>query len=362
MANKRENNFGPLRLLAALMVIRGHMQHLTGTGAAIFFGSGVESIGVKILFLIGGYLITKSWLSDPHAGRYAVKRVLRIWPPLAVNTLFSMFVIGAICTELPLSEYFSSAAFWDYLRVLRLYIVYPLPGVFNSNPYPVAVNGSLWSLPVEVLMYVAVAFFLFVFAKLGRLTGERTKAVGMTALWCVSVFLMLYMMYPGSGWTDHIIYGMSIQQAMCLIPYYLLGSICAIWVPRSAYHLPAAVLVFLLANCFLSGNLLFEVVRMVVLAYLVFSFAFAAPVIRVPRALDISYGVYLYGFPVQQAIVYFAIQNGIAVTSPNLVTLASLVVLIPLGLLSEFLVERPAGKLSKAICKTCFPKREAAAK
>ena len=76
------NNFNVLRLLAAYMVIVGHMYVLMGHAPEIILGSFVHEIGVFIFFLVGGYLITKSYLSDSNVVRYGIKRIFRIFPAL----------------------------------------------------------------------------------------------------------------------------------------------------------------------------------------------------------------------------------------------------------------------------------------
>ena len=164
----RENNFGILRLCAAIMVISGHMANLMLLPVPTLFGRQVHALGVYVFFLIGGYLITKSWMSDPHPICYAVKRFMRIWPPLAAYVLFAAFVAGPLLSELSAAEYFASGGWKTYLLNLCLYIMYSLPGVFARNPYPNAVNGSLWTLPVEAAMYVAVPLLL-------TLCAARTK-------------------------------------------------------------------------------------------------------------------------------------------------------------------------------------------
>ena len=69
----RQNNFNIIRFVAAIMVMAGHMGSLTGTPPLGFLGLSINAEGIAIFFLIGGYLITKSWLADPHPLRYAVK-------------------------------------------------------------------------------------------------------------------------------------------------------------------------------------------------------------------------------------------------------------------------------------------------
>ncbi len=80
----RSGGFDALRLVAASMVIFGHSYPLTGHVASFgLLANGVHAIGVKIFFVISGYLITRSWQSDPHLGRFWLKRALRIDAGLA---------------------------------------------------------------------------------------------------------------------------------------------------------------------------------------------------------------------------------------------------------------------------------------
>ena len=100
--DKRSNNFNIIRVIAAFLVILGHMYYIMGQGSyvPIFAGQGIHAVGVKILFVLCGYFITKSWLGDPHPGRYAIKRLFRIYPALIVVVLLSIFVLGPIMTSL----------------------------------------------------------------------------------------------------------------------------------------------------------------------------------------------------------------------------------------------------------------------
>ena len=85
-----------------------------------------------------------------------LKRIFRIVPAMAVYCVIAACVIGPIITSIPLKEYFSHISFRNYFKNIVLYITYFLPGVFESNPYPNAVNGSIWSLPIEFMMYFFV--------------------------------------------------------------------------------------------------------------------------------------------------------------------------------------------------------------
>lgn len=156
----RTNNFDALRLLAATVVVYGHAFPLTKTAQVVILGNSVESLAVKVFFVISGYLISESWLRDPQINRFLIRRALRIFPALIVVVLLSVLVLGPLATTLSIAGYFGNISVLMYLKNIFLYPVYYLPGVFQSNPYPIAVNGSLWSLPVEFSMYLLTPLLL----------------------------------------------------------------------------------------------------------------------------------------------------------------------------------------------------------
>ena len=162
---KRDNNFNIIRFVAAIMVMAGHMAYIGGYTLPTLWGEGIQALGVKIFFLIGGFLIAKSWESDSNPVRYMTKRVFRIFPALIAFTLVAAYVIGPILSTLTINEYFQSPLVRNYLRNILLFPAYSLPGVFETNPYPNAVNGSLWTLPIEFAMYILVPIILILAGK-----------------------------------------------------------------------------------------------------------------------------------------------------------------------------------------------------
>lgn len=352
MANSRGNNFCILRLAGAMMVLSGHMCALNASPGLMLFGETIQAIGVKTLFLIGGYLIAKSWMNDPHPLRYSIKRFFRIWPPLAVCVLFCALVLGTVCTRLSAGEYFSSGGIRWYMRNLRFSPVYNLPGVFEDNPYPTAVNGSLWTMPIEVFMYVLVPVCLWEFGKLSK-GCKRGQVIGISALLTLAVGIRAYILFPVWGWEDKVIYGTSVTSAMVLIPYYLMGCLMAVTDLRRVLNLPLATGGMLVACCFLTGSAYDELIRMALLPYLVFSVAFAEPVVRLPAWSEISFGIFLYGFPIQQGLVWFLNRHGqqTVICNTSAMVVLSLLAVLPFALLSEFAVERSSIRLGKALCK-----------
>jgi len=160
---KGNNNFDILRLMAALAVIVGHAYAIspqppledTVLGLLHFDYSG--SLAVKFFFFLSGLLVVNSIISKPDAFNFLLKRACRIFPGLLVCLLVSVFIVGPLFTKLPLLEYFSSADTWKYIfKNLLLYnMQWKLTGVFTESKF--GLNGSLWTLPYEVLCYIYLA-------------------------------------------------------------------------------------------------------------------------------------------------------------------------------------------------------------
>jgi Acyltransferase family len=130
--------------------------------------------------VISGYLVSESWLRDSRLPAFLMRRSLRIFPGLTVIVLLSVLVLGPLMSDLPLRAYFGDRQSISYLWNVVLYPVYVLPGVFVDNPYPLAVNGSLWSLPVEFAMYLLTPVLL----SLPRLGAARPRVVVATIAIC----------------------------------------------------------------------------------------------------------------------------------------------------------------------------------
>lgn len=350
--SSRQNNVSALRFVAALMVLSGHMSFLIGGTPEMLWGHQIQAMGVKIFFLMGGYLVTKSWLSDPRPLRYALKRFSRIWPPLAVYVLFAAFVAGPCLSTLPVGAYFRQPSTYAYLRNLRLFIVYTLPGVFETNPYPAAVNGSLWTLPVEAAMYLAIPLMLCVLAPGGKKRRWTTPAAWGICLLVCAASVAQQQWFPGARL---ILYGTNWVDALAILPYYFIGWACALTDGfRKVLNLQAAIALLCAFQCFGLQGAVYNAVFMALFSYFVYSFAFAAPPVfaNAFSNYEISYGLYLYGFFIQQIVVAEFLRQGRALSLP-LVLAVSLFVTSLAALLSCVLVEQPVQRLSKRLLAEC---------
>src|SRR5579884_3235028 len=160
---ERANNFDALRLFAALAVVFSHsfliaegseasepFVRLTGNQCVLGL------VGVFVFFVISGYLVTESWCRRPAPLRFATRRLLRIYPGLAVNALVSALLLGPLVTGMSLGAYLASPELGKFFAHILTLNPGPLqlPGVlFAKNSVGLLVNGSLWTLRYEVMMY-----------------------------------------------------------------------------------------------------------------------------------------------------------------------------------------------------------------
>jgi peptidoglycan/LPS O-acetylase OafA/YrhL len=329
------NNFSLVRLFGALLVVYGHSYALTGNPPPGFAGTSVSTIGVKIFFSISGYLVSRSWLSDPSVVRFFSRRALRIFPALVCVVLTTVFIIGPSLTRLPLPEYFSNSDTYRYIYTIFLYIIYYLPGLFQANTYPNAVNGSLWSLPAEFIMYIMTPIILV------DVTAARRGRVISLALLLVAIALLF-------GQTEQstrpwVVYATNVWAVVSLAPYFILGlTIAAARLERFFNIYVSFGLLFILA-VFQTNAVIEETMLVFILPYATLSFASGQSLAPKLGDLDVSYGVFLWGFLIQQVLAHFI---------PGLTPWQMFAMAFPLSLIPAFyswnIVEKPALKAKPA--------------
>ena len=329
----RRNNFDVLRLLAASFVLFSHSYALTASPEPLAGVSGwtFGEIGVVMFFAMSGFLIAKSWSEQPHILPFAVKRALRLLPALAVAVTVTVFVIGPLFTVIPLSSYFTDPTTWIYWIRSSLLVTFAgtLPGVFETNPYPNAVNGSLWTLPVEACCYAMVA----VLGILGLLRRSALLAAGgLLLLLCVTP-LAPFAKASAGGTTSG-----NFTLVIMLIATFVLGTLA--YSVRRRLRLSWIVAVGLMVvwvATWDSGWVRATGVLAIAFTILVFAFRTPAWLRRLTTPGDVSYGIYVYAFPVQQSVA--ALWHNI---DPLVMFAIAFPVTYGLAFLSWRLIERPA--------------------
>ena len=342
----RENNFSIIRLTATVFVFAGHMGVILGMQPPLLGGFPLHETGVMMLFLISGYLITMSWLSDPHPLRYGIRRFFRLWPPFAVMILIMVFLAAPLVSDLGVQGYFQSS-YKAYLRNLQFFITYSQPGVFADLPVANTTNGSLWTMPVEAALYVLTPLILTVVRVKGRSKLSFCVMMFLTGAAVLTDFF-LRVFCSGMG---IVIYGTDLLPAYHLMVMYFIGMLFTYEEARKCLNLQVgcAVMPLLLFCQVLSGPVQY-LVFYAVFPYFIFSFVFAPkPVFKsFGRKMDLSYGIYLYGFFFQQLMVSLQLQNSVPLSYFK-TFLASLLPTLAAAFLSWNLVEKPVLRFSRRL-------------
>lgn len=298
-AGTRANNFTLLRLVLAWLVMFGHSWQIVASNGRDPLTSllpdsrGIGAVAVNGFFLVSGFLVTGS------AGRHGVvdflaARFLRIVPGLLACLLLSVFVIGPLVTSEPLDTYFRSGVTWSYLANLKLWpeLAWHLPGVFEDHPSTI-VNSPLWTLPLEVSCY----FWLAAIGFLGGLNSRLRANLTILALFFLGYrffdALPLFAGHP--GWDRRA-------------AYFLLGMLAWVNRPYIPMHPMLAGLALLGAASAVAlpvPRLSFDLIFAVCLPYLIFYAAYCLKHVDLDSGVgDLSYGLYIYAFPVQQMVFW----------------------------------------------------------
>ena len=342
----RENNFNIVRLVAALLVMIGHMGAILGIPAMTLGGLELHTIGVYMLFLIGGYLVTNSWLRDPHPGRYFIRRFSRFYPPFCVMVLVMTFGAGPLLSSLGVPAYFAS---WykSYLWNLRFFPVFALPGVFEGIPYPGVVNGSLWTMPVEAALYLLLPLALTALRAGKRDHRGFVLSAALTGGICV-LELATRLIWPAGSL---VWYGTDWLFSLRLLVYYAIGMLYT-W-PQMRRLLNGQVACALMAGYCLvqkAAPVWNDAAAWIAIPYAVMTLALAPrpKFARIGSRFELSYGIYLYGFFFQQLVVQFREAGGKSWGFYTCLGI-SLVLTLIAAFLSCILVEKPCLALGRRL-------------
>lgn len=330
------NHFNLIRLVAAWMVIWSHAWAITGTPgndpfAHLTLTRSAGAFAVDVFFVISGFLVAASF--ERHGWRgFLLARVLRIYPALVVCTLLTVCVLGPLLTTAP--DYWRNPTTWRFLagNATLWRAEFWLPGVFETLPRT-AVNGSLWTLPIEGRLYLA----LLVAGTFCMLRPRRYALAWGLALAAACAYAWRHAPLP--EWLAYLIW---------VTAFFITGTLLWVWRERLVLSW-WGLLPLLLAAAATRGTPWFVPAYFATVAYGTFCVAFLARLPSTGRN-DLSYGLYLYGWPMQQ----LALLAGAITPVSN--TIAATALALACAALSWFLVEKPALGLRRRLQPTPSPR------
>lgn len=330
------NNFGWLRLGMALAVVVSHAYSVTDGRVEqepwfLTTGFTLGEHAVNGFFAISGFLVTMSFVRRGWRD-YVVARLLRIAPGLVAATLVVALLLGAAMTTLDRGAYFSDPRLWRFIwgTLTSFKSAAALPGVFEANPLQFPM-GTVWTLKYETLCYLGV-----IAAGFAGVLARPRLALGIGAALVLAVVAREIVAPHGAKRTE---------TALRLPLMFLAGGLVYLFREKVPTSLPLLALALVLLVP-LSFTPLYKAALYLVTAWGVLVLSLS-PVLTGRLAepgADLSYGVYLYGWPIQQAL--HALMPTLTATA---LLLPSMLLSLLVAALSWFWVEKPALGLKRRL-------------
>jgi len=251
---------------------------------------------VGLFFALSGFLVFASAMRAKSIKTFFGNRLLRLLPALSVEVALSALILGPLVTEIPLKAYFTDFEFFRYFGNIVGEVAFVLPGVFVHNPWPQLVNANLWTLPPELGCYLLMLAMLV----LGMTKKRRQMAI--LAVAALTAFQLLEIidptLLPVRADSTHF-------NSWFIVFLFVLGAAFF----ANADLIPLHPKLFLVAAGIYWALLLMNALQCIAAFFLTYCMVYIGMISfrwfdRLLK-MDLSYGTYLYGFPLTQGVVYF---------------------------------------------------------
>ncbi|ULC60570.1 acyltransferase [Flaviramulus sp. BrNp1-15] len=300
----KNNNFDFLRFLFAIFVVISHSYPLSGGHESTQWiyqttnGQVVLArLGLDGFFIISGFFIFQSLKRSKSLFSYYKKRFLRLFPALFVVLLLTIILAPFVYEgELP---FFKNHQVYTYLpNNLSLYGFQPtIKGIFDNNPYH-SINGSLWTIRYEFSLYIVLSCLYFF---------RKSILVKKNLLLFCFILLVVMNNFFMDRFAGSKIFGLNGYETLDLGTFFVCGSLLASFEFEKINKKRIMLLVtFLIIVTSIYLNF-YANVKHIILPIIILLIGFMPlPVFSdFGKIGDMSYGIYIYSFPVQQTLMYF---------------------------------------------------------
>lgn len=295
-------NVQKVRFLAAIFVIISHAYPFSclGQDPLFFITKGRISFGglsVYTFLFLSGLYSTRTYLGGGmhgEGGKFLFSKIKRLCPSLFITITMTVLIIGPAFTSLTLREYLFDKNTWIYFLNSIFIVQHKLPGVFENNIYAASVNGSLWSLPLEVLCYAALTALLW----LGIVSEKMSAKLAAFEILGGQVFICFIV--------KNIQFLNTYQYHLHLCLVFLLGALCYLLKEKIYLNRIVYIICILLLPVLIYFNIL-PYIWIFLFLYIIFTFCFYDNGTKniLSSLGNYSYEIYLVGALIQQIVCYF---------------------------------------------------------
>lgn len=331
----RKNNFDLIRLLLSLTVFLVHSYQLSLKPELKIITSFLNSeVAINSFFIISGFLISLSYERSKSTIDYITKRIRRIYPAYFFVVVLCAIMAAAL-SEMPPSRYFSADLIKYLLANLSfLNLLHPeLPGVFTDN-HVTAVNGALWSIRFEVTFYLLIPI-------IGAFFHLRSKHLGF-----LLIFICIFLSYVFLDFISSRLNNEALSLLAFHLPVQLLCFMCGAFLfhyfdffEKNFLRAFLVSVICYVINKYLNIPLLTPIFLSVICIFIACNFIYLG---NFGKFGDLSYGVYLWHFPVLQTLISLKMFD----SNPYIFLLAATIIVLVLAFLSWHIIEKPFLKKS----------------
>lgn len=314
--NAKSNSFTLMSVILSLLIIYFHcyvlfygpMSPQADIFSHIFRGENTGSIVVATFCVISGFMITSSIQRSKNIKEYLKKRVKKIFPAYILVLIISALVIAPIVSSISLKSYYLNPSLYTNYVIDNLLLfknsVYSIGDVFINNPYPSAINGTIWYIKHQFscYLYMIPLFIIFLKSKDNRKYEYK--------YFFIIILILIIMSYSGSFVSvfriikqklGYIGVFNEIESLVRIIYYFSAGVFINIYKDKIMYD-KKNVLFALLILILTFRTKLFTYFCLILLPYFIIYLGSLKSKIKV---VDISYYIFLVGFPVQQVLIHY---------------------------------------------------------
>lgn len=312
--NPKNNSFTIVGIILSLLIVYYHSYPLFyGIGTSkldlisnLFVGENTGSLVVASFFIISGFMISTSIKKSKNTRTYLWKRIKKIFPPMIFILLFSSLIIAPVMSSLPKFVFLKNPSFYMMYIFDNTFLIkntiYGIGDVFIKNPYPSAINGSLWTMKHQVFMYLYMIPLYFIFVKKDK---KEYFNIFFFILFVISVvnYSGKFNDFYASVLSKQINIGIinELFQFVRLLFYFTAGVFMNLNSDKIKYnrnYLITALIVILITF----RTPVFNIFTMILLPYLLL---YICSFKSKRNYKDISYYIYLCAFPLQQVIIHY---------------------------------------------------------